>query len=172
MLHLQYNPLRLQQNPDSNRSPIARIPGWTYNWRVTPGFELFDHTADIGIRVWAGSPDGLVEPAACGLYAVIGRLTPGEALGKATLEFCGAEDATLLRDFLAELLRRFERDQVMLVEATTLEHSPRRWSIRGTWRKVDVERSAFDREAKAVTYCDLALRHAPGGVEVRFVIDI
>ena len=42
---------------------------------MTPGYELFDHTADIGVRVWAPSLAKLIPPASEGLYAVLGELT-------------------------------------------------------------------------------------------------
>ena len=47
-------------------------------------FELFDHTADVGIRVWADTLPGLLAPAGEGLYAIIGELAvEGEARARA-----------------------------------------------------------------------------------------
>ena len=43
---------------------------------MEPSYELFDHTADIGIRAVAPTMAGLVAPAGQGLYAVIGELIP------------------------------------------------------------------------------------------------
>jgi len=59
-------------------------------------YEFFDHTADVGVRVFAPTLPELVQAAGDGLYAVVGRLaaareSPGRWLnfefpgGKATL---------------------------------------------------------------------------------------
>ena len=36
---------------------------------VNAGFELFDHTADMGVRAWAPSMNELVAPAVAGFYS-------------------------------------------------------------------------------------------------------
>ena len=43
---------------------------------MEPSFELFDHTADIGIRARAATLPELATVAGQGLYAVIGDLVP------------------------------------------------------------------------------------------------
>src|ERR1041385_2741566 len=75
---------------------------------MQPRFELFDHTADIGLRVLAPSLEGLIQPATDGLYAAIGALAfcgPAETL---KIEIPGEDRAVILRDYLSELLRLFE----------------------------------------------------------------
>ena len=57
---------------------------------VDAGFELFDHTADVGIRVWAATMPELVRPAGAGLYTAIGELAPGDAADSGSWE-CASE---------------------------------------------------------------------------------
>ena len=41
---------------------------------MNAGFELFEHTADLGVRVYAASLPELLAPATAGFYACIGTL--------------------------------------------------------------------------------------------------
>ncbi len=71
---------------------------------MEPSFELFDHTADIGIYARAGTLPELVEAAGEGLYAVIGELVPAGKPQQSSFDVRAAEAAVLLRDYLNELL--------------------------------------------------------------------
>lgn len=126
----------------------------------------------MGIRVWAPTLEGLVPPAAEGLYAVIGRLVPEAGGDRVKLEFTGGDQATLLRDFLAELLRRFERDGTMIADPRAVRYMSGELVVEGFLPQVDLARSELNREAKAVTYHDLALRRTAEGVEVRLIVDV
>lgn len=135
------------------------------------GFELFDHTADVGIRVFAPYMNGLLEPAARGLYAVIGELAPTGEPQPFSLDLAGDDPALLLRDYLTELLVLFERDQCFLEQARG-EFTTGRLSVRGRRYRVDGERSVYYREVKAITYHELAIRPVTGGYEATLIVDI
>jgi len=139
---------------------------------MTPSFELFDHTADMGIWVRAGTPAELLEPAARGLYAAIGELVPGEAAGSSKFDLTGGDRAVLLRDFLTELLILFERDHLMVtqVEQVTFDDGQLRATVR--LHQFDADRSDFAREVKAVTYHELEVCEVDGGYEARVIVDI
>lgn len=135
------------------------------------GFELFDHTADVGIRVFAPDMNGLIEPAGRGLYAVIGELSAAGVPQAFSLDLTGDDPAMLLRDYLTELLILFERDQC-LFEPTDGEFTTGRLSVRGRRIGVDAERSVYYREVKAITYHELAIRTVTGGYEATIIVDI
>jgi SHS2 domain-containing protein len=144
----------------------------------TPRFELFDHTADIGIRAVAPTLAGLVAPAARGLYAVIGDLVPRSEQGPhrqpacTSWELTGDEPAILLRDYLAELLTLFDRDHRMAVAHDVKEFRVGRLALEATVCPVDEERSAYIREVKAITYHALAIQRTPEGYEATIIVDI
>ena len=138
---------------------------------MQPGFELFDHTADVGIRVFSPDLNGLVEPAARGLYAVIGNLAPTGLPQPFSFNLVGDDPALLLRDYLTELLVLFERDQCLL-EQTTGEFTTGSLLVRGQRDRVDSERSVYYREVKAITYHELAIRPIAGGYEATIIVDI
>jgi len=139
---------------------------------MQPSYEFFDHTADMGIRVRASAIPELLMPAAEGLYAAIGELV---AVGDGSLlyyDFQGDDPSVLLRDFLTELLILFERDQRRLVAVVDAAFTESRLTVTAKTAPVDLERSAFHREVKAITYHELNIRTIPGGYEATFIVDI
>jgi SHS2 domain-containing protein len=139
---------------------------------VKARFELFDHTADMGVRVVAPSRAALVEPAVQGLYAVLGQLVAGAGSEPLPFAATDAEVPVLLRDFLADMLRLFEtrRRMVTAVRVDTFDES--RLSLTAETADVDESRSVLEREVKAITYHGLDVRTVPGGYEATFIVDI
>ena len=135
-------------------------------------YELFDHTADVGVRVWAPTLAGLASPAVRGLYAVIGELVAGDAAEVVRFELSADEPALLLRDCLAEVLGLFDTRRLMVTAIDVEEFSATRLAAVASAAHVDVARSAFDREVKAVTYHELNVRPVPGGYEATYIVDI
>jgi len=134
--------------------------------------ELFDHTADMGIRVSAGTREELVAGAIEGLYQIIGRLEPSAEKKEATLEFSGVEDAELLRDLLTEVLFRFEHEQLMLTHVRVHVFANHALRVSAQVSKVDSVRSEFLHEVKAITYHELVVRRTVDGWEARIIVDI
>ena len=125
---------------------------------MVTGFELFQHTADMGIRVTAASCSGLVYPAAQGLYAIIGELVPEQGAAQTALFSFSSDDAAeLLRDYLAELLYYFDHDRMMATGVRVLNFTAEKLEVEAVMEPVDPARSLFCREVKAVTYHNLSL---------------
>jgi len=139
---------------------------------MDPSFDLFDHTADIGIRARAASLPELLAPATEGLYAVIGQVIAGDMCDSISFTLAGDDPPVLLRDFLAELLVLFERDArraILLDDITFDDHG-----LKVTARTAHVDRNRSDliREVKAVTYHELDIRPIEGGYEATIIVDI
>ncbi len=67
------------------------------------GFELLEHTADVGIRAWDASLEAAFEQATSGLAEVLGALAPGP--GEPVPVEVSADDlGGLLVDWLNEVL--------------------------------------------------------------------
>jgi len=139
---------------------------------MTPGYELFDHTADIGVRVWAPSLAKLIPPASEGLYAVLGELTTFGTSAARTFELDADDAALLLRDYLAELLQLYDSDHRRLTEIQARVYTPEHLVVTGQARTIDAGRSVPGHEVKAVTYHELAIRPIPGGFEATYILDI
>jgi SHS2 domain-containing protein len=140
----------------------------------TAGFELFDHTADMGIRVFAPTITELVVIAISGLYATIGELEPREKDDGEPWRFesTGDDPALALRDLLQSLIVLFENRHAMVRDVTVTQRPSGGLAAAGRAVPVDEEASAYLREVKAVTYHDLLLRPVEGGYEAELIVDI
>ncbi len=147
---------------------------------MEPSFELFDHTADIGIRARAATLPELAKVMGDGLYAVIGDLVParGSAGGSAgepresKIELHHADNAVLLRDYLDELLVLFDRGHRVVTVADVSTFGEGRLVAILETALVDHERSVYHHEVKAITYHELDIRQIPGGFEAAVIVDI
>lgn len=135
-------------------------------------YELFEHTADLGIRVHAENLPGLVAPATSGLYTAIGTLVGMDDGHEIAFSFAGDEPVLMLRDYLAELLFLFEDSGEIVDRLDRVTFTEDRLDVVGRRSPLDRERSELAREVKAVTYHDLRINEIPGGVEIAFIVDI
>ena len=94
---------------------------------MEPSYELFDHTADMGIRVRAATLPELLAPAGEGLYAVIGNLVAGEEAEPAAFDIAGKESAELLR---AMDLQKIAEDLKGLAECVDRFRTQTGWTPR------------------------------------------
>ena len=80
-------------------------------------YEIFEHTADLGIRVRAGSLDELFADAARGLFSVMVENPDAvRPCQEVTLSLRGENVEELLHDWLAELLYTFHAQRLVLAE--------------------------------------------------------
>lgn len=139
---------------------------------MEPSYELFDHTADMGIRVRAATLPELLAPAGEGLYAVIGNLVAGEEAEPAAFDIAGKESAELLRDYLAEVLTLFDRDARIVTSVDVAAFTESQLAVTLQTAIIDQRRSNLHREVKAITYHGLDVRVIPGGYEATLIVDI
>lgn len=139
---------------------------------MNPSYELFDHTADLGIRVRAATLASLIPPAAEGFYAAIGGVTPAGDRKSLSINIPGNDPAVILRDFLTELLILFERDRRFAPEIDVSTFTASGLDVTAYTQLVDFDRSEFHHEVKAVTYHELAIRAIEGGYEATLIVDI
>ncbi|MBI1825890.1 MAG: archease [Planctomycetes bacterium] len=139
---------------------------------MLPHFELFDHTADMGVQVIAPTMAGLMAPATQGLYSIIGELVATSKQEAFQFELSGNDPAILLRDYLNQVLFVFERDHRMLISFEQTEFSREHLIVNATAAALDPEKCVYSHEVKAITYHELSIREIEGGFEARFIVDI
>ena len=135
-------------------------------------YELFDHTADLGLRVIAPDRETLWCEAALGLFSVIVEADAALARPR-QLAFAleAAREDYLLVDWLTELLYVFERERVVLGDfAVRLDGLS--LSATASGRPLDSRVDRLSHEVKAVTYHGLRLEQVPQGWLAEVILDI
>jgi len=135
-------------------------------------FELFEHTADLGLRVRAPDLESLFRDAARGLFAIVVEPEPhGEATGRRELVVEGDSHDLLLFDWLGELLFAFDTTGRLLgdfdvridergLRASAAEFDP----ARGEYRWLH--------EVKAITYHGLRVERTGEIWVAEVIVDI
>ena len=133
-------------------------------------YETFDHTADIGVRVRAGSLPDLFADAAAGLFSLITDQQPPDGLADSrSFSISGSEPSYLLFDWLAELLFLFDTAHLALYDfdVTFSEHG-----LDATASVWPLDPTDVKREVKAITYHRLAVEEREDGWMAEYIVDI
>jgi SHS2 domain-containing protein len=144
---------------------------------VAEGFRTFDHTGDLGLEVWAATPERLYALAAEALLAQVAELgtaegAPGEAEVRATLDLEGDDARDLLVHWLNTALLESGLRQAVWTRVEVRSLSERALSGMLAGPKLDPTRQVFLREVKAVSHHDLDLDLTPGRCRCRMILDI
>jgi SHS2 domain-containing protein len=135
-------------------------------------YEVFEHTADLGLRVRAASLDLLMADAACGLFAIIaGDLAQIRPDREERFAVAGRDPAWLLFDWISELHASFELRRMLFCSFTVhVDATGLRATARG--EPYDPGRHALAHEIKAVTQHALEVGQTPDGWEASLIVDI
>lgn len=138
------------------------------------GFEVFEHTADVGLRVWAESLNELFREAARGATALIVEnpecIRPEQTV---TITLQADDIADLFVDWLRELIYRFETEHLLVADcAVSVDERQRRLRAECRGEPADWSRHLPDNELKAVTYHALRVERTTAGWEAEVIFDI
>ena len=135
-------------------------------------YELFEHTADLGLRVIAPDLNILFAEAAVGLFSAVvedpGSVRPASEV---RIELAGTDREFLLFDWLRELLVRFDADHLLFGR---FEAHVRDDGLTGTaWGEpLDPARHVLSHEVKAITYHELKVEKTDDGWLAEVIVDI
>jgi SHS2 domain-containing protein len=139
---------------------------------MSVGFELVDHTADIGLRVWGPTAEDVFEEAGRGLFSLVcDPLHVGE-LETLDLELEAEAMDLLLAAWLNELLYVFETRRLVLSEFEVRELGERRLRARVAGEPLDVRRHVMCGGVKAATLHELRLERTDQGWEGFILLDV
>jgi len=135
-------------------------------------YEMFEHTADLGLRVAAADLPALMVEAAHGLTAMLlddpSSIQPRET---ATFAVSGSEPDYLLLDWLNELLFHYDTTGWVGREFdVTLDDDRLQAIVRG--EPVDPRRHGLAHEVKAITYHHLSVTETAEGWTGELIVDI
>lgn len=135
-----------------------------------PGYEIVDHTADVGVRAWGRTPEELYVHMAEGMFSLL--VEPEGVRERETVRVAarGQGEEELLVAWLKELLVLFDTQHFVAKGFRIDRLEPGRVESQVSGEKLDLSRHSPGREVKAVTYCDLAVTRQPDGTWVSQVI--
>ncbi len=135
-------------------------------------YEIFEHTADLGLRVTAPDPETLLADAARGLFSVIiANLDEVRLVQERKITVAGTSPDYLLFDWLSELLYIFEIEHLVLADfAVHVDREGLSAVARG--EPFDPARHVPAHEVKAITYHGLQVEQTATGWQAEVIVDI
>jgi len=135
-------------------------------------YEIFEHTADIGLRVTAPDLPTLFAEAGRGLFSlIVENLEDVQAVDRLRIALEEPELAFLLFDWLKELLYRFDTEHLLLARFD-VRISDGSLEAEVSGERVDPRRHRLDHEVKAITYHGLKVEQTGGGWLAEIIADI
>jgi SHS2 domain-containing protein len=134
--------------------------------------ELFEHTADLGLRATAPTLNELFAEAAAALVsAMVEDPTAVRPSQDVRIEVAGTDREFLLFDWLKELLLRFETDRTLFAAFdVSVSESGLTATARG--EPYDPARHVLAHEVKAITYHELKVEEGVDGWLAEVIVDI
>jgi len=129
---------------------------------ATAGFEILEHTADVGFRAWAPDLGALFEASARAMFAISADLDSVRP----------TETRRLAVNWLSELVSLFDAGLFAPRSYEALEVSPTRFVCRCTGEPRDPARHPWKLIVKAVTYHQLEVAQRDGRWEATVFLDI
>jgi len=135
-------------------------------------YEIFEHTADLGIRVRASDLNTLFAEAGVALFSIIVTDLKTVRLRESrSFEITATDREYLLFDWLSELLFTFDTEHLVLAECQVdVADGALRATAKG--EPFDSERHGVGNELKAITYHALKVEPDGDGWLAEVIVDI
>jgi SHS2 domain-containing protein len=135
-------------------------------------YEIFEHTADLGLRVRASTLEDLLADAALGLFAmVVENLSAVEPVVVRNFQIAGSDPPYLLFDWLNELLYVCDTERLAFSQfEVRLTADGLSGMARG--EPFDLARHRLTHEIKAITYHELKVEQTQAGWLAEVIVDI
>jgi len=135
-------------------------------------YELFEHTADLGLRVRAADLETVFAEAALGLFSmIIDNPESIRPLEERSLELSGDDWEYLFFDWLRALLSLFESEHWLLAKSE-VRLGPAGLTARLWGEPFDPARHLPAHEVKAITYHELTVKPTADGWLAEAIVDI
>lgn len=143
------------------------------------GHAFIDHTADIGIKVWADSRDYLFEEAASAMLSIIVDCETIQPLINKKVRVVAESNEMLFLKWLKEILFILEKFSLVfktcrILEIKSFNQTKKKLVLTGilSGEEIDPARHDICTEIKAVTLHDFYLQEHGSSWEARVLFDI
>lgn len=134
--------------------------------------EVFEHTADLGLRIRAANLDALFVEAAQALFeAIVADLATVQPVQQIDINLEGAERDYLLFDWLTELLYRCDAEHLVFGKFDVHVRDDG-LTARACGEPLDRARHQLEHEVKAITYHGLRVEQTAEGWLAEVIVDI
>ena len=136
-------------------------------------YEIFDHTADVGIIVHGKRIEELFEKAAYGMFDIITNADKVEPVGKYRVQVKSPTLEDLLVDYLSELLYVFSTEYFVMCDFNVkINREVGEYVLNGIalGEPFNIKKHGIKIEIKAVTYHELEINLEKGYAKVLFDI--
>ena len=135
-------------------------------------YEVFEHTADLGLRITAPDLPSLFVESARGLGSLlVEKLESVIPRTETRISLQGSDRTYLFFDWLHEILYRFETEHVLFSEFEVTLHADGLEALaRG--EPIDRMRHQLGHEVKAITYHALKIEVTENGYLAEVIVDI
>ncbi len=135
-------------------------------------FEVFDHTADIGIVAYGSDISELFANAALGLFSLMVDVSDLKEDIEHVVELSADDTESLLVEWLNELIYIFDVERLAFKRFKIEEFTGSSMKARCFGEKVYPQRHKITREIKAATYHMLQISKQDGLYKARIIFDI
>ena len=136
------------------------------------GFEILEHTADVGVRASGDTFAEALSWVAKGMFSVIADMDSVEPRKALEVSVASTDADTLVVDWLNELLYRYEAEGLLFKEfQVTVDEGGKSLVGRCIGEPVDPQRHVMLTAVKAATYHDLQVSHNAQW-EVQIILDV
>ena len=136
------------------------------------GFEVLDHTADIGIEAYGATIEALFSNAATGLFNLMTELDTIKENDQKRIEITAEDIEILLVEWLNELIYTFEVDHIVFKRFEIEELTENRIQACCFGEHINPKYKILKREIKAATYHMLRISKDNDGYKVTVIFDI
>lgn len=116
-------------------------------------YEVFNHTADIGLRARGKTLKEAFENAARGMFSLIVSPEEVKRAKKRIVEIKAKDRESLLVEWLNELLYLFEAEELVFADFKIDGWDSKRWLKANVYgERIDLKRHQIEAQIKACTY--------------------
>jgi len=135
-------------------------------------YEVFEHTADIGLYAYGSTLPELFIHAAEGMESLMVAPEQVRAQVSRDLDVEGHDIVSLLIAWLNELIFLFDTDYLIFRQFEILDFTETHLKGRATGEPYDADRHELSSAIKAVTWHEAAVEPIDGGYKARIIFDI
>jgi SHS2 domain-containing protein len=133
------------------------------------GFEILEHTADVGIRSWGRTEEEAFEQAGLALAEILGVREEGSG-DRREVRAAGHDPGALLVDFLNQLVFVHETEEVGFASVDVVEAADT--ELRAEIQTVPLTREPEGPPVKGATFHRLRVDRRGGRVEATVYLDV